>query len=372
MQEFYVRTLSMEIIFPTIVLICISIHISTKYLTLGQAFFSCIIKYGLFLVYYSNVLGVSWTHLDDITYLTDAYYLMTKVPLSELIFTSDGYLQMMSISGGKHFLYLLWNIIALKVIGVGYYAPVSLNIFVSFLSGLVLYKILIIFKSVNYSRLASLFFILHVDILTWTTIVNVKSSLVILMTLLMFLNLFQFMTRKRVSNILFLVLSAFVLLWLRFYIPVLFFISLFVYFTFVFRNVYFLIFSIVILLCVLGQVESLIRLDLIDPSSLIMGFVRFSLTPLPWSIIDSYSYLKISSIANMVLIIPAVIGAYCLSKNSPIVCIMVVYLLVCWVFYSIVPELQGPRHRAQFVPFISLAQFHFIYLLFKGNNKVRG
>ncbi|HXG23914.1 MAG TPA: hypothetical protein VNJ09_05110, partial [Chthonomonadales bacterium] len=102
-----------------------------------------------------------------------------------------------------------------------------------------------------------------------------------------------------------------------------------------------------------------------SPSVIAAGLIHFWLTPRPWSIALSYSFLFLPSILHWLMFIPALIGGYRLWKQYPAFAYLLIYLIVASLFYAMIEELQGPRTRVQLVFIIAWAQYHFLYLLYQ-------
>lgn len=316
------------------------------------------------LAYFSGFMGY-WTHLDDITYLKHANELLQSYSLFELTFSLDGYLAMMSISGGRHIVYVWWNVISQSLFGYYYFAPVLLNIVISSLAGLIFYKIVLLSTNkIRYSRNVAVFFILHIDVLTWSSLINIKGNLIIVLTLWAFYSYLRFDIKKEKLSLLLLLIPLWLLLWTRFYIPLLILVSIVTFHILVSRKFYLLIVSCIALGLIGSYFISMINFSLLNPFGLFSGAVRFALTPQPWSIVPEYKYLLPSSIYNYLMFIPMLMGGVKLWRFSKISRLLILYALICCGLYSILPELQGPRHRYQLVPVIAWAQYHFIYCVY--------
>ena len=107
-----------------------------------------------------------------------------------------------------------------------------------------------------------------------------------------------------------------------------------------------------------GQYE----LMYLKPDTLLFGLIHFSLTPQPWSIEDNYSFLLLPSIIHWILFVPVLLAARILWQKSLLSRLLLIYLLMVIIFYALIPELQGPRHRVQIIFVIAWMQFHFLWI----------
>jgi hypothetical protein len=101
--------------------------------------------------------------------------------------------------------------------------------------------------------------------------------------------------------------------------------------------------------------------DLLQWERLAIGAARFAVTPLPWSIEDSYSFLLLPSILHLVLAVPATLGAWCLWRQCPGARLPLLYAAVVLGFYAVAEDLQGPRHRVQIGFVVTWVQFHGVW-----------
>ncbi|MCF2908828.1 hypothetical protein L1285_10910 [Pseudoalteromonas sp. DL2-H2.2] len=365
MVDLSVRTFSFELLLLSLTLLLLIFAILRYTLSFKQACTVALIKCALFFLYFSGLLGASWTHSDDITYLEHAFELSESYSLSELTFSLDGYISMMAISGGRHILYTWWNVLATEVFGHVYYAPIALNILVSALSGVIFFKIVRLEASLKYSQWCTVFFLTHLDMLTWSSLINVKGTLVVFLTLSLLYQTIVFFRGKNFTSLILILLILFMFLWIRFYIPVLYLVSVILLVLILYRSIFvmcvFSLISAVALVYIIPKVD----FSLLNPFGFVSGAIRFLLTPQPWGIVDSYKYLFLSSFFNLFMFIPLLFGAYRVYRCSEVGKVIVVYFFVCLGLYSILPELQGPRHRYQFIPLIALAQFHFLFCVCK-------
>src|SRR5581483_1368055 len=96
---------------------------------------------------------------------------------------SSDLLLVINLSEGYHVLYTWWNLLAQHLFGQHYYSSVFLNVLSTFVSGFVFVRILRLLNfPTAYQRGALIFFLLHWDVLVWSSFVNLKDILVMTLT----------------------------------------------------------------------------------------------------------------------------------------------------------------------------------------------
>lgn len=357
--------LSPELLFQFILLYIVIFLILFRHFNLLETILISVVKSVFFLLYFSGILDF-WTHLDDVTYYIDGQKILNRLCHSGCLLTTDIFEYAFSLSGGRHILYSLYNATAQYILGPFYSSAVFFNIVLSVLSGvLIKYIFTLCGYSRQYSKLLAIFYMLHVDVFVWSGMINIKGTFVIFLTLLSFYIVFLFIKNGGYRYIVAFIVVTFLLSLLRFYIPALIIASVVFYFISTnFRFKYFVLLT-TILVVVSLYLWPYVNLSIIEPATILTGIFRFLLTPQPWSIEPTYKYLFIPSITNLILFFPMVLGLMLILRDKGYIRILVIYFLICVALYSMIPELQGPRHRYQLIPFIALFQFNFLYYLLK-------
>lgn len=323
-----------------------------------------VIKAAIPLIYFAMFFDGSWTFIDDVTYQSHGEALrLDYSPLSALL-QEEGRAKLIELSDGRHFLYAWWNLFAQSIFGDNYYAAVFLNVLLTFFTGAVLFRLLgDMGFSRSYQRGALVFFLLHWDVLVWSSLVNLKDVLVMALIVPTIYFLIRLRIRFGLIPLLGAVAGLFVLTWIRYYIPF-FLISSFVVWILLegrFRWKY--------LSAALAGVAFLVllldwsALEYVQPEQIVLGLMRAPLTPQPWSIEEEYSFLLLPSILHWLLFLPMVIGAIALWGRAAGARFVLVFVVLMMLFYALVPELQGPRHRVQLTFAIVWMQFHFLWLV---------
>ena len=196
--------------------------LACRIMTLYYAFFISFIKIAIPYVYFSFYFNEQWTFLDDWTYFWHSKDMLDAgfTPISAL--TSDGRLELLHLTGSYHTLYYHWNLLSFYFFGQHYFVPVYMNIMLSFVSAIIFYKIVSDSGfSRRYALYASIFFLLHWDILAWFSVLNMKGSVVMCLSLLGVFSILNLFRKKKVVYALLFLLTCYLFYWLRFYIPLL-------------------------------------------------------------------------------------------------------------------------------------------------------
>lgn len=315
------------------------------------------IKAGIFFVYFGVLFDGTFTFLDDWSYVDGGVKLVEEgIGLSNLAKNWDFVLM---TGGGDHFLYYLYNTYAFRFFGVGYYAPVALNI--------VLTVLIAWFGSIvgarefgftgQWKKLFFMFLLFHPDILAWSNVMNAKDILVLLLHVLLLLSASLFFQGRNKSAIAIAVPVVTILLFLRFYVPLLFAGALVLHQLLAVKHrhhfYWFIGGTSLLVIAALSMVGNMITYaweslqeNLGNP---IFGFVRMALTPIPFNTELNYSFLDIPALLHWMLMPMVVYGVVLLMRRekSHFTRFFFLYLVAFLGLYSIYGELQGPRHRVQ-------------------------
>lgn len=191
--------LSNDLLWVTFWIGFVSFAISSRDFSLGTAFVISLIKVLIPLLYFAFFFDGTWTFLDDISYQSQGTTMLERGynPASALL-TSDGLSNLFSLSGGFHILYGWWNVLAQYLFGPHYYAPIFLNVALTFVSAYFLFRIVILcdFKR-RYAQGFIIFFLFHWDVLVWSSLVNLKEILVLALTVICFYSFLKILKTKK-------------------------------------------------------------------------------------------------------------------------------------------------------------------------------
>lgn len=333
-------------------------------------------KTALPFVYFSLFFDGSWTFLDDMSYLEQGQKLLASgYDPWTFFFNGEAFAQLVALSGGHHIVYGWYNLLAQWVFGEYYFSPVFLNVGLTFVAGYFLYRLAIATGfSLPYARGLFVFFSLHWELLAWSSLVNLKDTLVLLMTMALIYAALRLAQTKWTRYAVGTGALIFAFFWIRFYVPMLLLLAAFPAFLGRMPERRYMgaaIFVVSVLGLSYGAYvgwENLIlqlqRLDL--GSGMLFGTGRMVLTPLPWSVEPEYTFLLLPAVLHWLFFVPAVVGGVMLWREQPQVRPLFVYLAIALLLYGAFDELQGPRHRVQLIFIYAWAQFHFVwYVLHK-------
>lgn len=325
-------------------------------------------------IFFSFYFDGQWGILDDVTYYHQGRQLieMGIHPFS-VLFDEGARDKVHELAGGPHILYLLWNALAQRLFGDYYWSAVFLNIFATFLAARCLIGTAgLADKGREYQRNLGIFSLLHWDIVSWSSILNVKDILVLLLTVAALFSFLKLYSRVSLAN-LFLFLGCLLpIFWLRYYLLPLLLISAAIWVLLLERSWWrFLLTGIIAAIFVTVVPHAFeVSWEYIYGGEIALGVVRYLLTPQPWSVAQDYSFLLPSSILHWLFFPAFVLGGVFLWRSSTRARLAIVYVLILTFFYSFVPELSGPRHRVQIVPFITWMQFEFFVVLIRRRGAV--
>jgi len=325
-------------------------------------------KSGLVTLYFVAFYDRTWNIIDDITYWQESIRLLELGYTPITILSSIHELK--AIAGGRHILYYWWNMVSMSVLGHHYYSPVFFNVILTFVAGLALVAILdrLDYDS-TYRKWCFGFFLLHWDVLAWTTTLNVKDTLVLTLTVIVLYGFIRILDeplskRDTVFGAMYVAGSFFLLWWIRFYVLFLVLVAVGGWAFFHLRpRVRYALLGVGLIPIPILIRRGLWALDMLQFSTWPYGIVRFVLTPRPWGINEAYTFLVVPSFLHWMAIAFAAVGALYVNRTSKLGRLLLAYLLVIVVFYGAVPRLQGPRHRYQIVPILAWVQFHFIWII---------
>lgn len=343
------------------------------------------LKSSVFLIYYGNLFSGRFTFLDDWTYVRRGLDLKNRgISVTNLF----GHLpELFATGGGANWSYYLYNADSFRLFGEGYYAPVAMNVILTFAAaGLMAATVR---NTLNYSRrLTSVLYVytaLHPAVIAWSTIMNGKDTLVLTCTALVVyaVNLIEYRRYVRAAALAF--LAGMILLFTRFYIPFLMVSTLMLAFLLAPGNRGRLS-SWLLILGAAGSIIAYLGADrLLSGYNQILGnFVtplygipRMFLTPIPFNSEEAYAFLDLPQVIHWALTPVLFYGVIRLWRRRTMTArFVVIYFVLTLIFYGSFDELQGPRHRYQLEGLIALFQFVGLVGLLKkrfpGNSPVRG
>lgn len=364
--------LTPQLVLAAVVAGALSLLMLGRHLPPLAALLAAAVKAAVPLVYFAWFYDGTWTFLDDVTYWDHGRLLLaTGYDPFTVLLRADGVATLVMLSLGPHILYAWWNLLAQYFLGPYYFAPVFLNVVLTCASGVLLYRIA---RRAGFGeRYAGgllLFFVLHWELLVWSSFVNLKDVLVftlVLAALLAFLVLADSSERASRRWLAAAVLAGVFLTlpWLRFYVPALLLASFGAWWILRRRGwarPALLAVGALLGVLALPWLAPMQYLEL-HPVAVAFGFVKGPLTPRPWAIYPEYSFLTLAAWLHWVTFVPALIGGWALWRHSPPALLAMVYLLIASLLSAIAPEFQGPRHRVHVIFAWAWMQYHAFALL---------
>ncbi len=351
-----------ELLWTSLVLTLVCAWIAARDLPLGAALVIAMIRVGVCCGYFAWYYDGTWTFQDDLVYTDQGQYLVSSGYDPLTILSPDGIEKLESIAGSQHVLYTWWNLAAMWLIGEFYFAPVLLNVLVTFVVAWVLGRTLAELEFPKaYRAMLIGFFLLHWDTIAWSSFINLKDCLVQLMTC----GVFWMLTRMIVHRDFKAALAALAITGMfstvRFYLPGLIVMACGIWLFFEWHEATkFLVLTLCGIAAVLVAPWHHVA-DSLNPLQLFHGSLRFLLTPQPWNIRPAYSFLNVPAVLHWVTIIPTAIGFGILCLRYKFARLMLWYGLLVIVFYAAVDELQGVRHRVQIYHLFAWGQFHLAW-----------
>ena len=268
-------------------------------------------------------------------------------------------------------LYHWWNMTWMYLFGPSYSVVVFANVFTTIISSVLTYKIArTVGLRQNYAVALTIFFMFHWNILAWSSFLNIKEPLILLLILA---NIWAFLSLER-GNWLFLApyLGSFVLLLgIRFYLPALLGAAAAVYILLFVKHrlLFFPIAGIGIgAICwkywnTLSLVE---RLAVFEPLSFLLHLLKAMFSPLPWQVTDPALYLIVPSALNLIATPLGLFGIIIMFYFGRIRSAFFVALIIFsgYMFYSLVPSLASVRHLFPFNALLIFFQFHLLWEFF--------
>lgn len=363
--------LTFDLVFVALCIGLIAVALSCRVVAFQLALVIVGLRLLVPIVYFAWLNDGSWNSLDDMSYFEWGFRLYdSEFDPFRILFFTEGLSLLFEVSGGPHIIYPWWNMLAIYLFGEHYYSPVFLNVGLSFVTAYFLNRILVLAEfEKKYRQTFYAFFLLHWDIIAWSSFVNLKDTLLTAMAVINFWLLCSFFMKKTKAGAFYILglgvaISAF--FWIRFYVPLLILSAVGIWLTFSNprKIIYWILVCCMITYAGAHQYFFQGNWEMLSFSNLVMGPLHAALSPRPWSIDDVYSFLFIPAVIHWMLLVPALIGASLLWKRSKLARLFIIYLVLVFFFSAVVPDLSGPRHRYHVAFILALMQFQFFWKCF--------
>ena len=306
-----------------------------------------------------GVAPAAWRLLDDAKYVEEAAALSGTL-LSGAAGATD---QLFATAEGHHVGYYVYNILAQLVFGEHYFSAVFCNVALTALAARGLLRLLrFVGAPRGYSLGVTTFFLVHWDVLAWSSFFNMKDPVVMTLSVWLFVFALELVRELRLRSLLGFAFVCTVLYFFRWYVPVLAGAGLglwgVAHLSGWRRN---LLLGAGALVLVVVPLHGDFPVHLLQPAGLADGAFKFALTPRPWGMSEGYRFLLFPAALHWLLAPVALYGALHLWRRHPLARPLLLYVAVLFCFYAMVPRLHGPRHRFQCVFVLAWLQFHGLY-----------
>jgi hypothetical protein len=326
-----------------------------------------LIRLGISTVYFAEYFDGSWCMQDDIKYFNDAAGFLDAgwTPLSAILLP-EGYDGLRGAAGGHHILYHWWNILAMYLFGTHYYSAVMLNILLTFVTGFLLHRITkLLGFSQSYCIGLQVLFLLHWDVITWSSFINLKDCLVQTLTVAAFYCILRFCQLRDWFSVVGFLLILQLFYWLRFYLPALILMATVLWALWQWKDSR--KFILVPIVCA-GTYFALLgagdATGLMSIRAWAYGMCVITLTPLPWTLIDDiYEFMMPAAAFHTLFLLPAAYGTWQLWKSNRTARLFIVYMLIVLSFYAMTEDIRGSRQRTQLSFIFAWVQFQFLWSL---------
>lgn len=364
-----------ELAWPAIFILIAGFAISyafTRRIILG--YWITALKAGFFLLYFGFFFDGTYTFDDDLRYLDIGEQLAANgIGLMNII---SHYKYIVSTVTGENIAYYVYNATAVDLFGAGYYAPVAINVVLTFLEAGLLMKAAR--AGLGMGRRAAIglfaFVALCPAIMVWSTIPNFKDTLVATGTAAAVYAVALVDQHRIVRAALLAIAAAFVLAITRLYVPLMlgvaFGVTLFLS-PRGRRNPWLWLLAAVALFVVVrhighGSILDAVRELRAKMDNPVKGVMRFLVTPIPFHTAPGYDFMNIPQLIYWALLPLMFYGIRNVWRKATVSSrFIVIYFILMVLLYGSFTTLQGARHRVQIDGLIVIFQFYGILALFR-------
>ncbi len=360
-----------ELVYPALVIVVVGVIVSlwVTRCIVGSMLAACI-KSGLFLLNFSVFFTGQVTGVDDLYYLdTAAKFALAGVGFTDVFARRQ---ELMDLSETAHILYPLHNYYSTLVFGPYYFAPVAVNILLTFAIAAIGMRLAVTEFQLTrrQGRIFYFFLLLYPEVLAWSTVFNGKETLILLCHVCVLTGVSQLFRGCVTRAVIILAPAIFALSLLRYYLP-LFLVAAFVFNSLFERRTKHRI-KIVLLglacgvgvfLQLFGGIEYGIRFVADTLDNPFVGLVHFLYTPIPFNTQAEYTFLNLPSVYHWLAFPLFVTGFRVVYRmKTRFSGYLIWYFCTIVAFYSLFEGLQGARHRFQLC--FTFVAFEFIGGLF--------
>jgi hypothetical protein len=328
----------------------------------------CLFKALLFFIYFNIIYDGKYNSTVD-----DYWYIYRgSILLEDFLKNSFADINFTDSTQTFHFFFVVIAALSEFLFGQFYSSLTAINVSISFLCGLLAYKIIYLnYSNLQVSKYFYIAMVLYPDMLSWSTVYAGKDTFVVLGHLLFIYSLSFIFKNNFNKGFSYFLLSFIYMVNLRFYVSIIFLIYLIKNKILIFAGS----FALAILFVFTGYLSAFASLYNLGISSIEnfnlesiffipLNILKFWLSPRPFFEDPNYQYLIFSSIFNWLAFPFIIIGIFKAIKSKDLFANFVVsYFLLFTLFYVFVDFLRGPRHRFQLV----FALIFFLWFSIKSN-----
>lgn len=356
-----------QLVPPTIAIVAIGFALAFWFtrragLSLGLA----AVKGSLFLAYFGWVFNGTYTFYDDWAYLRFGKQLLRNgIGVLNLAHHYD---YVRSTVKSANLFYYVYNASAMAVFGHGYFAPVAMNVLLTFIAAGMLMRAAGLGLGMRRRTCIGLFACLALapSILAWSTVANLKDILVATGTAGMVYAVALIEARRFKRALVIAAVWGLVLILTRFYVPLIAgtaFAATLLASRHGRRNPWLWLAAAAALVVIVhglgrGSLTGAAHELHARVGNPIKGIVRFIATPIPFHTQPEYAFLNLPQLVFWALLPFQFYGMASLWRHRSLTGrFMVVYCAALIVLYGAFPTLQGPRHRVQIDGLIAVFQY---------------
>jgi len=328
-------------------------------LGLRGATFCALLKVSLCAGYFAWFDDGGWRLVDDVTYAREGGDLLAEgLGPVQLFLAPSQVALVMSLLGSRNIGYYVFNAGAQGLFGNHYWAAVMLNVLATCLAGAGVARIAALADLPRARRRWLVgFFVLHWDVLVWSSLLNLKDSLVLTLTVWSFALGITFLRNPRWRGLCGLAAVILLVSFVRWYVTLLFAAAFVGWGLVALRGGRRLALVFLGLLALVPLSTQTPDLSLLDFGGLAQSGLAFLVTPRPWGIRPDYEFLRIPALLHWATLPLLPLGAWRMWRTHRYLQPLVLYAGLTVAFYSTVPWLVGPRHRLQLAFVLAWMQF---------------
>jgi hypothetical protein len=357
---------TVDLMFESAVVAIAALLLALRHLPAILAIPVTLLRVGMVTVYFAEFFDGSWCMNDDRGYFNESINLLNSYgydPITAFL-TPDGHQTLAAVAGGHHYLYYWVNMTAIYLFGEHYWAAVLVNVLMTFVAGYLLGRIVeMLGFSRSYCSCLVLFYLLHWDVITWSSFVNLKDTLVQMLSVAGFYFIVRFIQNRDWLSVAGFAATLQFFFWIRFYVPVLILVATVLWALWQWQDMRkYLLIPIAVAATFFALRGAGDATDMVSPSGWAYGMCVILLAPLPWTLIDDVYYFMFPAAAlHTLFLLPGAIGSWQLWRANRTGRLFVIYMVVVLSLYAMAEDIRGNRQRSQLSFIFAWVQFQFLW-----------